>query len=904
MDLSATIHLLGEALGDVLRAQESVALFETEEHIRALAKARRAGEMDAAVRLPLAVADLPVDAARATASAFAVYFDLINLAEEVHRIQALRARERAQYPAPIGESIGEAIARLQARGVTSERMAELLRELRIELVLTAHPTEAKRRTVLSKLQRISDLLRHLQDADLLPRERTELMAGLQAEITALWLTDRARTTRPAVTDEVRTGLYFVDEVFWDLVPRIDADLEAAVALHYPGLVPPPAWLTVASWIGGDRDGNPSVVTELTAETLRLHRGLAVERHRRSVQDLARRLSVSGRRCPPPEALTAWLDARRPLPAHVAYLEQRYAGEPYRLALSLLAADLEAASREDMTARLLDEAPHAARITAAEVRTVVDLVAQGVPPALAGDRVRALEHQIEAFGLHAARLDIREDSGRLAAALGDILARLSLEAGFAERDEPARAAVLLRLLAEEAPKASEISALALDELSAETWRLFRLLGRAQAIYGRGSLGPFIISMTRGPADLLTVLLLARWAGGASGMQIVPLFETLGDLDAAPRTLEALFALPVYRAHLDSCAGEQMVMIGYSDSNKDGGYLAANWALYRAQEAIAWTCRERGVGLTLFHGRGGTVARGGGPAGRAIRAQPPGTVEGRFRVTEQGETIASRYADPALAHRHVEQIVSAVLLASADDVDAAAPLDPAWREAMDVMAAAARETYHDLVERTPGFLEYWRAATPIEELSRLRLGSRPAVRRAGGLTRSAVRAIPWVFSWMQSRFNLPGWYGLGTALARADAGRLREMYAGWPFFRAILDNAEMSLLKADMGIAALYSELVPSRALATAVFTRIGSEFVRTRESILRATGHAELMDGDPVIQRSVHLRNPYVDPLNYLQVEMLRRLRSLADQDGDEATGYREIVVVTINGIAAGLRNTG
>ena len=904
MDLSATIHLLGEALGEVLRAQESVALFETEEEIRALAKARRAGEMDAAVRLPLAVAELGADAARATASAFAVYFDLINLAEEVHRIRALRERERAQHPAPIGESIGEAVARLQARGVTPERMARLLRELRIELVLTAHPTEAKRRTVLSKLQRISDLLRRLQDLDLLPRERTELLAGIQAEITALWLTDRARTTRPAVTDEVRTGLYFVDEVFWDLVPRIAADLEAAVARHYPGLPPPPAWLTVASWIGGDRDGNPSVVTELTADTLRLHRGLAVERHRRSVQDLARRLSVSGRRCPPPEALTAWLDARRPLPARVAYLEQRYAGEPYRLALSLLAADLEAASREDMTARLLDEAPHTARVTTGEVRKVVDLVARGVPPAVAGDRVRALEHQLDAFGLHAARLDVREDSGRLAITLGDILDRLGLETGFAGRDDPARTAVVLRLLAEEAPKASEISALALDELAAETWRLFRLLARAQAIYGRASLGPFIVSMTRGPGDLLTVLLLARWAGGAAGMQIVPLFETLGDLDAAPGTLEALFALPAYRAHLHSCDREQMVMIGYSDSNKDGGYLAANWALYRAQESIARVCREHAVGLTLFHGRGGTVARGGGPAGRAIRAQPPGTVEGRFRVTEQGETIASRYADPALAHRHVEQIVSAVLLASADDAEAAVALEPSWREALDLMAGVARETYHDLVERTPGFLEYWRAATPIEELSRLRLGSRPAVRRAGGLTRSAVRAIPWVFSWMQSRFNLPGWYGLGTALAQADAGRLREMYAGWPFFRAILDNAEMSLLKADMGIAALYSELVASRALATAVFTRIGSEFVRTRESILRATGHAELMDGDPVIQRSVHLRNPYVDPLNYLQVEMLRRLRALADQDGDEAARYREIIVVTINGIAAGLRNTG
>jgi len=276
-----------------------------------------------------------------------------------------------------------------------------------------------------------------------------------------------------------------------------------------------------------------------------------------------------------------------------------------------------------------------------------------------------------------------------------------------------------------------------------------------------------------------------------------------------------------------------------------------------------------------------------------------------VTEQGETIASRYADAALAHRHVEQIVSAVLLASADgDRDRTPPVGKPWREAMDTMAAAARETYLDLVERTPGFLEYWRAATPIEELSRLRLGSRPAVRRAGGLTRGAVRAIPWVFSWMQSRFNLPGWYGLGTALGRVEAGRLREMYAGWPFFRAILDNAEMSLLKADMGIAALYSELVPNRALATAAFTRIGSEFVRTRESILRATGHAELMDGDPVIQRSVHLRNPYVDPLNYLQVEMLRRLRALADPDGDEAARYREIIVVTVNGIAAGLRNTG
>ncbi len=902
MDLSATINLLGGTLGEVLREQESTALFETEEEVRALAKLRRSGKAVAAGRLAEAVTSLPVEAARATASAFAVYFDLVNLAEEGHRIQALRARERAQHPAPIGESIGEAVGLLRARGFTSPQMAALLARLRVELVLTAHPTEAKRRTVLSKLQRVSEVLRRLHDPDLLPRERAAEMAALKAEITALWLTDRARTRRPAVTDEVRTGLYFVDAVFWDTVPAVAADLERALHEHYPDLTAPRGWLTLASWIGGDRDGNPSVITPVTAETLRLHRGLAVERHRRSLREAARRLSVSGERYPPPPALARWLESRRPLPEHVAYLEQRYASEPYRLALSVLAADLETASQEDMTSRLLDEAPHRARVTADETREVLALVAQAIPPVLADDALRALRAQLESFGLHAARLDIREDSGRIAAAMAEILAELGIDGAFVERDEPARRRLVLGLLAGEAPRASDVAVAATGEASREMWRLFRLLGRAQGIYGRESLGPFIVSMTRGPADLLSVLLLAWWAGCESGLQIVPLFETLEDLDAAPRILADLFALPVYRLHLNGCGGEQMVMIGYSDSNKDGGYLAANWALYRAQESIARAVEDHGIALTIFHGRGGTVARGGGPAGRAIRAQPPGTLRGRFRVTEQGETIASRYADPALAHRHLDQIVSAVLLASASPTAPEAP--GAWHTAMDTMAVAAREAYHELVERTPGFLDYWRAATPIDEISRLRLGSRPPARRGGALTRSAVRAIPWVFSWMQSRFNLPGWYGLGAALATVEAERLREMYAGWPFFRAILDNAEMSLLKADMGIAALYSDLVPDRALAAAVFTRIEEEYARARAVILEATGHQELMEGDPVIQRSVHLRNPYVDPLNYLQVEMLRRLRALPDPEGPEAERHREVIVVTINGIAAGLRNTG
>jgi phosphoenolpyruvate carboxylase len=902
VDLSATIHLLGEVLGDVLRAQESVALFETEERIRALAKARRLEDKASAEQLAAEVGALSDDAARAVASAFAVYFDLVNLAEEAHRIASLRERERSRHPGPIDESIREAIGLLAERGTTPERVAELARALRVELVLTAHPTEAKRRTVLSKLQRVGTALRRLADAELLPRERDALAAELRAEVTTLWLTDRARTARPAVTDEVRTGLYFVDAVFWNVLPRVADDLEHALGEHYPGVSAGAGWLTLASWIGGDRDGNPAVTATVTAETLRLHRGLAVEQHRRSLQDLARRLSVSGRRCPPPPALEAWLKARRPLPSRVAFLEERYAQEPYRLVLALLAADLEAASQEDMTARLLEDTPHRARLMAEEVGDVLELVAAALPGPIAADRLRVVRHQLDTFGLHTARLDVREDAGRLATTLARALAALGVVSDFASRDDAGRRAILVRLLAEEIPPPERLAAvLAAEGSSAETWRLFRLLARAARVYGPASLGPFVVSMTHGAADVLAVLLLARWGGGILGLAVAPLFETLADLEAAPGIMTELFELPAYAAHLRAVGGEQMVMIGYSDSNKDCGYLTANWALYRAQEAIVRVADAHGITLTLFHGRGGSVARGGGPAGRAIRAQPAGTVRGRFRVTEQGETIASRYAEPDLAHRHLEQIVSAVLLASAET---GSEVPAAWRAAMSAVAAAARDAYLGLVEGTPGFLEYWRAATPIEEISRLRLGSRPAARGRGTLTRADVRAIPWVFSWMQSRFNLPGWYGLGRGLRAADAATLRAMYAGWPFFRALLDNAEMSLLKADLSIAALYSDLVPDRALAATVFATVESEYAAARDAVLATAGHDELMDADPVIQRSVQLRNPYVDPLNYLQVEMLRRLRALPDPEGPEAERCREVIVLTINGIAAGLRNTG
>jgi phosphoenolpyruvate carboxylase len=903
LTLSDAIHLLGNLLGEVLAAQESPALLEAEERIRALAKARRAGDPGAAAQLAQDVESLPPTTARAIASAFTLYFDLVNLAEEVHRIQELRRRTREQAPGPIGESIGEAVTALRRSGVSRDQMAALLRDLRVELVLTAHPTEAKRRSVLSKLQRIAATLSDLHRDDLLPLERAAAETALRAEVTALWLTDRARTARPEVTDEVRTGLYFVEHTFWEVLPRVHAELATAVAEHYAGLTVPRRWLGLGSWIGGDRDGNPYVTAAVTAETLRLHRGLAVGQHRRALQDLARRFSLSDRRLPLPAALAAWLAGRRPLPERAAYLERRYGAEPYRIALSLLAGDLGAAAAEDMTARLLETQPHQARARVDELTGTLDLIAGAVPAPLAEDRLRTVRTQIDLFGLHAARLDLREDAGRLAGAFDQLRRTWGVDASDPAASGAERNRALGALLAAAPPAAAAAAdPEGLDDLARETWALFRLLARARAVYGPELFGPFVISMTRSAADVLTVLVLARWAGGAGGLPVAPLFETLDDLDRAPTVLAELFALEAYRAHLATCGGEQTVMIGYSDSNKDGGYLASNWALYRAQERIARICRDHGVRLTLFHGRGGSVARGGGPAGRAIRAQPPGTVGGRFRVTEQGEVLASRYAAPDLAHRHLEQVVSAVLLASAPR---SAPEIPApWRVAMESMAQRALAAYRALVHDTPGLVDYWRGATSIDEIARLRIGSRPPARRGRALAVADVRAIPWVFSWMQSRFNLPGWYGLGSALAAGDLGDLGEMYRQWPFLHALFDNTEMSLLKADMEIAALYSNLVPDRELARRVFKTIRTEYDRTHQAILAITGHPALMAGDPVIQRSVQLRNPYVDPLNYLQVEMLRRLRALPDPDGTGAEALREVLLLTINGIAAGLRNTG
>jgi phosphoenolpyruvate carboxylase len=903
MDISQTIHMLGDLLGQVISEIESPGIFEIEERIRTNAKARRSEETAAEQRLTADVAALDPLEARAIASAFATYFDLVNLAEENFRVMVLRRQEAESHPAPIRESIGDAIAVLKQRGVTVDQMKSLLDSLSIELVITAHPTESRRRTILSKIQRVATLLDRLnQSQPPRPRDQQEILDSLHAEITSLWLTSRARTSNPAVTDEVRTGLYFVDSVFWQALPRLYTDLQRALAEHFPGLQVEHPWLRLASWMGGDRDGNPNVTREVTAETLRLHRGLAVENHRQSMQDIARRLSMSRRRLAPPSALADWFDKRHPLPPHVAFLEERYAGEPYRLVLSLLAADLADASQDDMKSRLLSHHPHSARIKATDLTLPLEIIAKSIPPVLARDELLTVRRQLEIFGLHAMRLDIREDSDRFNASLGEILRALNIAPDFENAPEKERTELLLRLLSEPLPALANQPGV--TSATAETWALFQLITRVREVYGADLLGPVIISMTRSVADVLTVLLLARWTGCDHGLQICPLFETVADLEASPKILTDLFTSDTYRAHLATCGDEQMVMIGYSDSNKDGGYLMANWALYQAQETLSQTANRHKVRLTIFHGRGGTVARGGGPANRAIRSQPKGSINGRFRLTEQGESIATRYSNPEIAYRHIEQIVHAVLLASAPSSDNGQDIPLEWRHALNAMSAASHQTYRKLVYETPGFIEFWRNATPLDEIKRLHIGSRPSA-RADSTEVSKIRAIPWVFSWMQSRFNLPGWYALGSGLKKApDASMLRDMYSGWSFFKTLLDNTQISLLKADMEIAALYAGLVRDQALSTAIFGEIRSEYERTRDAVLSISGHTELLDNEPNTQESVRLRNPYVDPLNYLQVEMLRRLRALPNQECPDAEALREVIILTINGIAAGLRNTG
>jgi len=955
--LSADVNTLGRLLGDVLREQEGEAGFALVEEYRAATKQMRAavGEDgddfgETGRRLRARTDELGFDQCRLVVRAFSAYFHLVNLAEEHQRLRVLRRREQQAGHSPRGESVRQALMEAAAAGVKAERVRSLLRSCLVEPVFTAHPTEARRRSVLFKLRRLSDLVERLDDPRLTSHERFHVFDRIREEVTSLWLTEEVRGRAPRVLDEVRNGLYYFEESLWELVPRLYREVEEALASAYPGEafdVPP--FLRFGSWIGGDRDGHPHVTALVTEQTLRLHRETAFSLYEGSLAELERELSVAAEPRDISEELARSLDAdAAAMPELAASLTLHFASEPYRRKGGFMQARIAAARRIN-AARLRERRragtaaeggddpvlgqaqrlwgtgappepprPDDDRIAYAgpvalgeDLRLIGESLRQHHGARLADGLVADLRRRVSVFGFHLARLDLRQHSHVVAAAAAEVLQVAGVEPDFLALDLPARARVLAREIANPRPIVRPLGGYSAP--TAETIALFQAIARLQQELTPDACNVFIVSMTAGTADVLAPLLFAKEGGlfdpgpqPRSTLQVVPLFETIEDLHRAAGLMEELFALPVYARQLEAWRGQQQIMLGYSDSNKDGGFVTANWELYRAQRALVAACRKAGVTLLLFHGRGGAIGRGGGPTGRAIMAQPPGALGGRLRLTEQGEVAFARYAHPGIAHRHLEQTIHAVFRATLLPFPEGAHDD--WAAEMEALSPLALASYRRLLYDDPDFVRYFHEATPIDAITGLRIGSRPA-RREDSDRIEDLRAIPWVFSWTQSRHGLPGWYGLGGAYAaqveaKGEEARLRwaEMYREWPFFRSLIDNAQLSMGKADLAVARIYDALAEP-ALRARIFPRIVEEWRRTRAAVLTATGRIALLDISPVLRRSIRLRNPYVDPLSFVQVSLLARLRAAPDQ-APERDALQRLLALTVNGIAAGLQSTG
>jgi phosphoenolpyruvate carboxylase len=943
--LSRDVNVLGTLLGEVIREQEGDAGFELVEEYRAATKAVRARDRvedfgAAGEALLERTRRLRLEDARLLVRAFTAYFHLVNMTEERHRLRVLRERESASEGRPRRESLADAVREARVAGIPADRLRSVLQGFTVEPVFTAHPTEARRRTILEKLRRLRELADAFASAST-PGESRRARHRIREEITALWRTEEVHRQAPTVMDEVRNGLYYFEEALWEVVPRLHRDLEEALgAVYADETFEPPSLLRFGSWIGGDRDGNPHVTATVTEHTLLLHRETALALHERDLQDLQQHLSITGSTGDPGDELGRSLETdARAFPELAAAAWSRYDQEPFRRKLSFMRARLAAARRLN-SERLLatappdtasedrelwrrtprSEPPHSddaavAYRRASELLADVRLLASALRGAgawrLAEGAVHDIERRLEIFGFHLARVDVRQHSAVNAAAIAEVLRASGVAEDYLSLPEAQRADLLARELGNPRPLVPPQAAW--SPATAEVLALFRTIARAHAELGKEACDVYIVSMTAGASDLLTPLLFAKEAGlffpsragrpAQSALQVVPLFETIDDLHRCASLMRDLFALPAYAEHLDAWGRRQQIMLGYSDSNKDGGFLTANWELYRAQGGLAQACREAGVELTLFHGRGGAIGRGGGPASRAIGAQPPGALNGRLRLTEQGEVAFTRYAHPAIAHRHLEQLAHSVLTASLRASTASEPRAE-WQSSMQSASDEARRRYRRLVYDDPEFIRYFRAATPIDAVSGLRIGSRPA-RRRGGDRIEDLRAIPWVFSWTQSRHGLPGWFGLGTALASAagsDDSRLAEMYREWPFFRSLVDNAQLGLGRSDLAVARLYSRLAPTE-LHERVFGQVVDEWARTERALLAATGQAAILDASPVLKRSIRLRNPYVDPISFVQVTLLRRLRELKDED-QNGDSLRRLAALSVNGVAAGLQSTG
>ena len=895
------IRLLGTILGDTVREQNGEDVFDLVERARVESFRVRRSEIDRA-ELARMFDGIDIHKAIPVIRAFTHFALLANVAEDIH-LERRRAHHVEAGEPPQDSSLAATYRKLDSAGLDSATVAGALAGALVSPVITAHPTETRRRTVFDTQHRITELMRlRLRD------QGCEIDRELRRHILTLWQTALIRLSRLKIQDEIETGLRYYPAAFLEVIPHVNAEVRAALSARWPdaSALEQPI-LRPGSWIGGDRDGNPNVTADVVRLATASASYTALEHYFAEITALEQELSMSARLVTVSDQLAALADQCQ---------EPARADEPYRRALRVIHARLTATAAE-----ILDSQPEhelnlglARYQTAAELQGDLDIVDRSLrgngSKVLAEDRLARLREAVRVFGFHLCGLDMRQNSDVHEEVVAELLAWAGVHPDYRSLDEPDRVELLAAELATRRPlirDGAELSELARKELD-----ICAAAARAVTVFGAAAVPNYIISMCQSVSDMLEAAMLLKEVGllDTAGSEpycpvgIVPLFETIDDLQRGSSILEAVLDLPLYRAVVSARGDSQEVMLGYSDSNKDGGYLAANWALYRAELDLVESARKTGIRLRLFHGRGGTVGRGGGPSYDAILAQPPGAVAGSLRITEQGEVIAAKYAEPRIAHRNLETLLAATLEATLLDVEGLDEAAGPAYEVLDELAARAQRAYAELVHETPGFVEYFKASTPVSEIGALNIGSRPTSRKPT-TSISDLRAIPWVLAWSQSRVMLPGWYGTGTAfegwIGEGD-GRLevlRDLYRRWPFFSTVLSNMAQVLAKSDLGLAARYSELVEDEALRHRVFDKIATEHERTIRMHKLITGQDDLLADNPALARSVFNRFPYLEPLNHLQVELLRRYRS-----GDTDELVQRGILLTMSGLATALRNSG
>jgi len=887
------VRTLGKMVGDLIREQGGEELFDFVENARLRSIRRREENEKPGEELAKLVENLDPALALQVIRSFSTYFQMVNTAEKVHRI-----RRRREYLQEVGHyqpgGFEDTLVKLKASGIDADKLQELIDSLHIEPVFTAHPTEPMRRTMLRKEQKIVRYLVDLLNPTMTAHETQIALDNIRLLITTGWQTDEHPSEQMTVADELEHVLFFITDVLYRTMPPFYEDIENAVTRIYGEEAEDlnvPVLARFASWVGGDMDGNPNVNAKTIRATLARQRSLILDLYFNECASISAKLSQSTDSIGIDDSISKKIDEYH-APFQQAYhaVPARHRDMPYRVFLRLVQQRLQSTYDDDMFPY---EKVSQFR---ADIQLIADSLANNKGEHAGLFAVKRLLRRIDTFGFHLVTLDIRQDAEVHRRVVGECLG----EDDWEEMKSEDRAARIIEAIESRESAPDHISTQARKTLS-----VFHAIASCRRKYGRRAIGPFIVSMTQGADDILSVLLLAHWGElhnrrGDVPLDVTPLLETVDDLNNGRDILTSVFSSDLYCKHLTRRDNRQMVMIGYSDSNKDSGLASARWALQNAQVALVDTVESRGIELTLFHGRGGTVSRGGSKTHVAVLGAPPGTVNGRLRVTEQGEIINEKYGLRGIALRTLEQVTGSVALATAMPKHRGNDM-PVWHEMMDVIAAESRNAYRKLVYKTPNFNEYFRKSTPIDLIERMRIGSRPSSRRAqSGI--EDLRAIPWVFSWTQSRCMLPGWYGIGSGLAKAakqfDDKLLREMFMEWYFMRALTADAEMVLAKADLGIAKLYSELAGE--LHDEFFPIIEKEYELTCDLILGYSEHETLLEGDSTLQRAIMLRNPYVDPMSLMQIDLLARWR----KSGRDDPKLFDALLASVNGIAQGLQNTG